>query len=200
MMTRDEILERLQEPMGTLKPEELAEARKQAVADPEVALALRHCEAMAKLSEEEVFGGPATSDVEFVVALRRRLEGPAPSPARGAFGTARQLALVGTACVFLMALVLSAGRWPATSNTAPADQTAARFVDALETASLVPPDSLDDSTVSAESLAVYLDMPEFVSSWDFDGNSDQPLSDLLLSLDTQSLQEVLNNLEDTNFF
>ena len=154
-----------------------------------------------------MFGQPPTSDAAFIVALRGKLTEPDRAPVvRGAFGSRALVGAVASVCVVVLAVIFAAG-----SRIAPpveivqpqVAQALESFASAVDPASTLVPDSISNTPADAESLAVYLDMPDLASNWDLSTDStdlDQPLSDELLSLDTQTLQEVLNDLENTNFF
>ncbi len=205
--SREELLERLCEPFSLLTAEELALVQGLASKDPELALALRQCRAMSGLTDAAIYGQPQTSDAQFLVALRDKLAEPATIPVlRGAFGTGGLVGAVATVCVVVMVVIFAAGSkfTPGVATMQPQDVAALEsLASAIDPGTTVVPDSIYDQTVDAESLAVYLDIPDLTSNWDFETDTaelNQPLSDELLSLDTQTLQEVLNDLENTNFF
>ena len=200
-MTRDELLIALAEPLGGLSPEALAEAEALAVKDGEVARALRLCRALSGLDEVAVFGKPRSSDAQFVVALRERLEHSTGRAAgRGVFGTIRQLVLVGSICTALLAVVLVSGTWDRGTTQSVAGDASAGLASALESSAVLDLDSVARADVSPESLAVYLGVGDLTENWSFDDVSEQPLTDELLALDSESLSEVLNRLEATSFF
>jgi hypothetical protein len=74
------------------------------------------------------------------------------------------------------------------------------MVEALDSPVALDVDSVADVYDSPDSLAAYLGVPEMAASWSFEEESDEPVSDALLGLDPQSLEEVLNRLEGTSFF
>jgi len=204
--TREELLERLCEPYGLLSAEVISAAEALAARDTQVAAALADCRAMVHLDETLIFGVPKTSDAEFLVAFRDKLAAAddARPILRPSFVTSRISALVMAVCAVTMAVILTVGNHfvPATAQRANA-QALETLASALEPDETLVPDSISDSTAVAESLAVYLNIPELASNWDFDTDdtsADQAISDELLTLDPQTLQEVLNDIEKANFF
>jgi hypothetical protein len=204
--TKEELLERLCEPYGSLSAEVISAAESRAMRDPNIAAALAECRAMVQLEDTLIFGVPQTSEAEFLAAFRNRLAASNdPHPAlRSVFGTRRLSALITAVCMFVMVVILAAGNrsTPTTAQTVNA-QALENLASALDPTVPIVPDSISDSTAVAESLAVYLNMPELASNWDFDtdnSDTDQPVSDELLGLDPQTLQEVLNDIENANFF
>jgi hypothetical protein len=198
MLTRDEILERLFEPYVTLTSGEIEAASALATRDAEVAEALRLCRALSGLSEAEVFGDPRTADAAFLVALRERLS-PSMPLVRGAFGSRRMLAAVTVTCVLLVAVILGGGRLSGVSASSSEDAMSA-MVEALDSPVALDLESVAGVSADPDSLAAYLGLPEMAASWDFEEDTDEPVTDVLLGLDQQSLAEVLNRLETTNFF
>jgi hypothetical protein len=195
--TREDILEKLLEPYQTLSAEEIKGTAELAARDPEVAEALRLCRALSGLSEAAVFGDAPTSDAAFLVALREQIS-PAAPRFRPAFGTRRLLAAVSVTCVFLLMVILGGG---ASGDGETSNGTAAvAVVEALNSPVAFDLDSLVEDSFDPDSFAVYLGVPEMAANWDFQENPDEPLTDALLGLDPQSLEEVLNRLENTNFF
>jgi hypothetical protein len=204
MRTRQDILDPLCEPYGLLDAVTLAEAKSLAASDVEVALALEQCRRMSAVVEEKVFGLPQTSDAEFLVALRARLDTSSEVRTGPAFGTRRLLAMVATTCMVLMAVVLGSQKWGFPTIGPMPDQMAANFVTSLDESSTINSDSLANEDVDPDTLAAYLDVADLASAYDADDDSDavldESITDNLLSLDPQSLAEVLNKLETTNFF
>ncbi|MFZ5433779.1 MAG: hypothetical protein ACOZB3_08410 [Calditrichota bacterium] len=200
MRSRDDILTLLLEPYSTLSDEIRAEAHAWAAQDSDVARALRECRAMGALTAQAVYGESPMSDAAFLVQVRQRIEtAQKPYIVKSLFGSARLITLTATACVAIMVFVLGNGRWWGTSS--PTESlTESAFVSALETPGVVEYDSLLAEEVSPESLAVYLGMPEMVEDWNFDVAAELPLSDELLALDEQSLDEVMSDLQATEFF
>ena len=198
MLTREDILERLLEPYMTLTAEEIEAASALAARDPEVAEALGLCRALSGLTEAAVFGDPQTSDAAFLVALRERLS-PSALPVRGAFGSRRMLAAVTVTCVMLVAVIFGGGRMSGV-NTSSNSEGIFATVEALDSPVALDLDSVADVSADPDSFAAYLGVPEMAASWDFEEESDEPVTDALLGLDSQSLEEVLNRLENTNFF
>jgi hypothetical protein len=203
MISRDDLLQRLLEPYRSLSETEIAEALVLAQSDAEVARALDECRRLDALREAEIFPASGTSDADFLVALRGRLA-TAQTPLRGTlFGSRRLVPIAATLCIGLMALILSTGPSDRDAGIAEqSDQNLETFATALDVSSTMQLDSLQAMDADPESLATYLDVGDMAQSWDFDDSntSDEPLSDALLSLDTQSIEEVLNKLEATNFF
>jgi hypothetical protein len=195
----------LSEPLATLDPEQLAAAKALSITDAEIAQELKQCLALGRVVDLNLYGTPKTSDAAFLVALRNKLAEAEKEPViRGLFGSWRLVGAVASVCVLMMAVIFTAGnqvtpQTMATMQTQDA-QALESFASAIDPTAIMVPDSMTDASVDAESLAVYLDVPDLVSNWDFDTDTDQPLTDELLSLDPQTLQEVLNELEDTNFF
>jgi hypothetical protein len=199
MHTRDDILERLLEPYLTLTAEDLQAASEWASRDQDVAQALQECRTLSGLSEAGIFGEPSTSDAAFLVELRNRILPASVVPMKAVFATGRRLAMASVACVALLAVILSAN---APSKQAAAEETAQieTVADALDNQMTINWDSLDTENVDPDSLANYLGVTEFANQWGFTVNSEEPLADVLLELDAQSIEEVLNKLESTNFF
>ncbi|RPH94202.1 hypothetical protein EHM69_08020 [candidate division KSB1 bacterium] len=200
MASRDEILLRLLEPYATLSSEEWTEAEALAVKDQEIATALRECKAMSALDESGLFGQPDTSDAVFLVSLRDRLSKSSAPKFGGVFGTARQAALVSSVCVVLLVAMMSPHSHIWVRFSPLTEQSVENVASALETVQMYSVDSLVQADVEPESLALYLDVPELAEDWGFNAASEEPLTDMLLALDDQSLEEVLYNLEHTRFF
>jgi len=198
MLTREDILKKLLEPYVTLTSEEIEAASALAVQDAEVAEALRLCRALSGLSEAAVFGDPPTSDATFLVMLRERITPSAP-PVRAAFGSRRMLAAVCVTCVMLVAVILGGGRLSGVSASS-SESAMSAVVEALDSPVALDVDSVAGVSADPDSLAAYLGLPEMVASWDFEQDTDEPVTDALLGLDPQSLEEVLNTLEGTSFF
>jgi len=198
MLTREDLLQRLLEPYVTLTAEEIEAASAQAARDAEVAEAFRLCRALSGLSEAAIFGDPPTSDATFLVTLRERIS-PSALPERAVFGSRRMLAAVCVTCVMLVAVILGGGRLSGVSASSNESAMAAA-VEALDSPVAFDVDSVAGVSADPDSLAAYLGLPEMAASWDFQENSDEPVTDALLGLDPQSLEEVLNTLEVTSFF
>jgi hypothetical protein len=200
MLTRDELLQRLCEPYADLTAEERSQAEAMSSADAEIAEALTLCRTLAGLKAETVFGEPASGDAEFLIALREKIERHTQhQAARPLFGSRRLVAAVATACMALLVGIFGSSYWLARPPIF-TEQTAANFAEAIEPMEVLDADSLADSDVSADTLAAYLNVTDYVALWPDDTQTDEPLSDLMLSLDAESFEEVLNKIEATNFF
>jgi hypothetical protein len=202
MFARDDILERLMEPFITLTSEEITAAESLAVRDAEVAEALRLCRAMAGLADAAIFGEPRTSDAVFLVTLREKISPSTAAVFRPAFGTRRMLATVSVTCMALFVLVLGSSRF-STQFAASEDESLSAVATVLESPTMFSMDSLAQSDMTPDSLASYLgvDGMGVAENWDFaDASANTPATDALLELDSETLEEVLNKLEDTNFF
>lgn len=202
MFARDDILERLMEPFITLTTEEIAAAESLAVRDAEVAEALRMCRAMAGLSDAAMFGEPRTSDAAFLVSLREKISPSATPVFRPAFGTRRMLAAVSAACLAFFALIFGGNRF-STPFAVTEDESLSAVATVLESPAMFEVDSLAQTDMTPDSLASYLGVDGMgeAETWDFaDASSTIPATDELLALDSETLEEVLNKLEDTNFF
>jgi hypothetical protein len=198
MLTREDILKKLLEPHVTLTSAETEAVSVLATRDAEVAEALRVCRALSGLSEAEVFGETPTTDAAFLVALRERLSPSMPS-VRGAFGSRRMLTAVTVTCVLLVAVILGGGRLSGVSASS-SESAMADAVETLDSPVALDLDSVAGVSADPDSLAAYLGLPDMAASWDFEDDADEPVTDVLLGLDQQSLEEVLNRLETTNFF
>lgn len=198
MLTREDILGRLLEPYVTLTAEEIEAASALAARDAEVAEALGLCRALSGLTEAAVFGDPPSSDAAFLVALRERISPSLPS-VRGAFGSRRVLAAVTVTCVMLVAVIFGGGRMSGAGTSSNGGAMPA-MVQALDSPVALDLDSVADVSADPDSFAAYLGVSGMTASWDFEEESEEPVTDALLELDSQSLEEVLNRLENTNFF
>ncbi len=98
--------------------------------------------------------------------------------------------------MILLVAVITAPRF--SPKVAPLPMQLADVESAMPTDQMV--DSLADANVDPTELAAYLDVSDYVEDDAVDSADDQPLTDQLLALDTGTLQEVLNNLEETSFF
>lgn len=199
MDAKEQILERLQEPYETLSIEFLKAAKEAAAHDPEVAKALRECRAFSTLSDSAIFGEPRTSDADFVVTLRNRLSSDFAPTVKAIFATGRKFAWASASCVALLAVILFFGK-PTIKTTPEETVPLVSVADALDRGMTINWDSLDTESVDPDSFASYLGVSEFAAQWDFDGETGEPVTDALLELDVQSIEEVLNKLESTNFF
>jgi hypothetical protein len=202
MISRDDILARLLEPYATLSEEEIAAASTWAKSDPEVAEAWTECQLLSTVSESKLYAGSKVGDAEFIVSLRNKISESATAPASKLFGSRRLVPIAAMMCVGLMALILSTGdQYGGSGLTQQPDSTVENFVSALSVDGSLNLDSLVSVGADPESLATYLDVGDMAQNWDFnDATTEEPLSDLLLALDSQSIEEVLNDLEATNFF
>jgi hypothetical protein len=198
MLTREDILEKLLEPYVTLTGEDIGAASALAARDAEVAEALRVCRALSGLSEAAVFGDPPTSDAVFLVSLRERITPSAP-PVRAAFGSRRALAAASVTCAILVAVILGGGRVSGVSASSN-EGAITSVAEAFDSPVALDVDSVAGVSADPDSFAVYLGLPDMAANWDFEQDTDEPVTDVLLGLDTQSLEEVLNTLEGTNFF
>jgi hypothetical protein len=201
MLTRDDILERLLEPYESLTEAELSAAKELSRSDAEVADALKECRAFARLEEPSIFGVSARSDAEFVVALRERIQASVlPVQGRGLFVNFRVLSVAVTSCVVLMAVILGSN-YMRPASTSGSSQAITEFASALDpNVSSLSADSIADAGVDPDSLADYLGVADLATAVSEDDSSDDPAVDQLLALDQSSLEEVLNSLENTNFF
>lgn len=199
MFTRDYILERLLEPYITLTSAEIEAAASLAVRDAEVAEMLRLCREMAGLSEAALFGEPRTSDAAFLVSLRERITPAVSTEPRPVFGTRRMLAAVSVACLVLFILIFGGNKFSTKLSLAD-DQSISAVASVLESPVVFSLDSLAETSADPDSLASYLDVSGMAENWDFADDSNTPVTDALLELDSQTLAEVLNELENTNFF
>ncbi|MBU1984025.1 hypothetical protein KJ815_06415 [bacterium] len=199
--TREHILAELHERWVTLEPDLLAAAEDLAAGDREVARALEECRLLSRLNSERILGQPETSDAAFLTAVRSRIEREvSPRAARGVFGTVRVATVSTVVGVFLMAVLLGQGVWTGTGSLGLRQLTDADYAHMIDPVAVMDMDGLASVSASPESLAVYLDIPELAEAWRFDGANDVPMTDALLSLDQQSLEEVINKLEATEFF
>ena len=199
MFAREDILERLLEPYATLTPEEIAAAESFAVRDIEVAEALRLCRAMAGLTDAAIFGEPRTSDAVFLIALREKVSPSMEAVFRPAFGSRRMLAMVSAVCAVLFVLILSGNRF-ATTYAVYDEESLASVATVLESPLVLEYSSLAQATADPDSLASYLGISDMAAHWDFAEESGVPATDALLELDPQTIEEVLNRLENENFF
>lgn len=199
-MTREELLDKLAEPLHLMSESDLAHAEKLALSDREVALSLRHSKALSGFEIDEIVGEPLTSDAEFLTALREKLE---PKPAlidrllwqSGLFGRPRLLAVAATLGVLLVVAVFGirsggtlAPVWWITSG----QQMFSYDELYLE----------DDASADLdyEALAYYMDVSDVVDDWNLMSYEDTPLTDLWLTLEAESQEEVLKQFAETSFF
>ena len=200
--TRQEILEALLEPPDTIEAELLAQAEVMAVGDTEVARALRECRQWSRVTIESVLPAPESSDAVFLTAVRERIDRTrSPRRARGIFGTSRLALASASAGVILMAVVLGGRVWlPGAAPDVLSDSAIVDYAAVADPVAVLDMETLAASEVSAESLAVYLDVASVTDVWESDENANEPLTDALLSLETQDIAEVISQLEATHFF
>lgn len=199
MPEREDINRLILEPYHLLTATERQILEQVATEDEKSAAAVAQSRALSAVSEGLVFGEPSTSDAVFLAALRERL-GAMPVPVRRVFArSARFSAALASACVFLIAVIVGSGQWYGVRAGSHAESTRL-FLAALD----ANPDyeQLDAiaNGVDLESLAAYLDIPEFTENWDVNPVASEPLTDLLLELDQKSLEEVLSKIEEADFF
>ena len=179
--------------------------------------------ALSGVQESVLFSAPATTDAEFLVRVRERIEKSRGTAVyKPQFLPVRRVAWVASACVILLVAIIAGGRFakpyedvieeqlaevPAPSTLSEKRVMASAgplMADQLESVATMPTgtivDSLAESDVDAVELAQYLDVPDYVEEDVGDTLEDLPLTDQLLALDTRTLEEVLDNLEDTEFF
>lgn len=199
--TRQEILEALLEPLDTVDEEVLAQAEAMAASDDEVAHALKDCRQWSIVSSEDILAAPVSSDAMFLAAVRKRIErAQSPKRARGIFGNARLVLASATAGVMLIAVVLGLRVWLPSAGSAVLDSGILDYAAVADPVAVLDMETLAASEVSAESLAVYLDVASVMDVWETDANNSEPLTDLLLRLESQDLVEVISQLEATHFF
>jgi len=163
--------------------------------------------ALSGVQESALFSAPTTSDAEFLVRVRERIERSGTGIDKPQFLSVRRLAWVASACVILLVAVIAGGRFSrqfqgttqdVTEQTAVPEDNTLADVSTASTETIV--ESLADSDVDPVELAQYLDVPDYVEDDVADTSEDLPLTDQLLALDTGTLEEVLSDLEDTEFF
>jgi hypothetical protein len=201
MRSREDIFALLNEPLSTLNPEELADIKAIAAADSEIALLWTQARAFGTLTETAVFGAVTGGDAEFLAALRQRIDRVAGHTARRpVFVSARSLAMVAAVCTVLLAVVMGAGYRKLTPETAASVSKAENLADALTISVSMALDSLSDQISDADSLAGFLGVSDLAEVWASDSDAVLPMTDQLLELNSKDLEEILHELEQTNFF
>ena len=223
-MERTELLEQLGERFDALPEEVRAAALALAESDPEVSDAVRFSKALASSRAAEFYADPKTSDAEFLVSLRRRIDG-VPARPKAMFVTGRRLAVVTSACVVILVAVLAGGKFvpmapefePMASNDEPAGLTSPNMALMEEATPLramakmgaardaavtepVPLDSLTLAEIDPLELAEFLNVEDLAEQTLSTNDDSLPLADELLALDVGTLEEVLSELEQTHFF
>jgi hypothetical protein len=151
---------------------------------------------LSGVKEEHLFPPSKYSDSEFVVALQDKINGRDSVRYGKLFLSFRSVGLVASACVILIVAIIAGGRL-VEQRLSPLDRQVAQLDYAPSTFVV---DSLADAGVDPVELAQYLNVPDYVEEDVADTADDMPLTEQLLTLDTGTLNEVLNNLETTEFF
>ncbi|MDD5087910.1 MAG: hypothetical protein PHI18_03810 [bacterium] len=200
--TRQNILEALLEPLDTVDGDLLVQAELLAANDADVARALKECRRWNIVSSESVLAAPVSTDAMFLTAVRERIErAQSPKRARGVFGSARLILSSATVGVMLIAAVLSLRIWrPGGAPSLLTDSPVADYAAVTDPVAVLDMETLAASEVPAETLAVYLDVASVTEVWESNAANSQPLTDVLLSLESQDLVEVISELEATHFF
>jgi len=152
-------------------------------------------EALSGVREEHLFASSKLSAAAFVVSLRERISARSMAAFRRVFPSARAVGAVASVCVVLLVAVVVGPRFSLKMVTT--DVNHLSDVATMPTDQVM--DSLADADVDPVELAAYLNVPDYVEDT-ADTADEEPLTDQLLALDTGTLEEVLNNLEHTDFF
>ena len=155
-------------------------------------------ETLKGVKEEHLFASSKLSDAAFLVSLRDRLSARSTAAYRRVFPSFRTVGAMASACVILLVAVIAGGRFSETF--APKEMLQNGLTDVATAPTEMIVDSLAEAQIDPVELAAYLDVPEFVEEDVADAIEDLPLTDQLLALDMGTLEEVLTDLEDTEFF
>lgn len=156
--------------------------------------------ALGSISEEALWGTPPSADTAFLVRLRERIDAASPtSSSRFPLRSPRFVAALSTFCVLLVVVILGSGPWFGLHSGGDAESTQL-FLSALDANPTYEQMLASETLISPDSLAAYLDIPEFTEAWDLSAAEVEPLTDALLELDQVALEEVLNKIANANFF
>lgn len=153
-------------------------------------------DALAGVKEEHLFPASNITDPAFVTAVRNRISARTTGTYRRISPSFRVIGAVASACVILLVAIIAGGRF----FLEPMPMDVNHLTDVVTTPTEEVEDSLAEAEIDPVELAQYLNVPEFVEEDVADTLEDLPLTDQLLALDTGTLEEVLTDLEDTEFF
>ena len=197
-MDRIELIERLAEPLATLPENVRAEALVLSQSDQEVKQSLEFSQILDSSVGNDFFAASASSDAEFLVAVRKRISARHTVTYKPAFLNGKAVAVVASVCTVLVVAVMLGGRFTIEPASVLSPQMA--MTQAAEETTSVPIDSAVAADVDPLELAEYLDISDLAEETVESDEDTLPLTDQLLALDTGTLEEVLDELNETYFF
>jgi hypothetical protein len=199
-MNRNDNIDILGNPWKSLSEEQKAQAVELAKSDSELSADLKFAKSLSTMSATELLGEPPHSDAVFLVSLRQKLNKPQTVQLFGSLSSLRLRISALVACVFLVAGIYWGGEQ---GGSLVSDNWIAELSadDPLVNSNLIWYQSYDDvEGVDAIAVADYLNMSEDADLWDFESDSVKSISDQLLELSPEAMEEVLNKLETISFF
>ena len=198
-MSRPDNIELLGDPWKLLTQAEKAEAEALAKEDSQAAADLKFAKSLSAMSATDVLGEPPTSDAVFLVELRERLENFKPKPLFQAWTGVRIYLSAITASVLLFAGVYLGGEQGGSPMLV--NWTDEATEESLMASNLLWYEGIEDlEELDLLAVANCLDLSEDTDLWNFEYDSDEPVSDQLLDLDAESMDDILNKIESLTFF
>ncbi len=155
----------------------------------------------ADISTDSVWGSPLSSDADFVVAVHRRIHGDPILPRR-VFVIPKLVPVAVLACVALLATVFSLSQIKGKNTIGLAMGGIRSNVESplVNLTAVVAEVSVGDEETAAD-LADFLDLPRGIEVGEIPESSiESSVTDELLALDESSRNEILSELERTEFF
>jgi hypothetical protein len=184
-MNRNDNIDILGNPWKSLSEEQKAQAVELAKSDSELSADLKFAKSLSTMSATE---------------LLQKLNKPQTVQLFGSLSSLRLRISALVACVFLVAGIYWGGEQ---GGSLVSDNWIAELSadDPLVNSNLIWYQSYDDvEGVDAIAVADYLNMSEDADLWDFESDSVKSISDQLLELSPEAMEEVLNKLETISFF
>ena len=195
-MNREDILNSLSEPYGSLDQTLRARAEALAIEDPEVRAALAFSRNLARIPVEQLFGDPPSSDAVFLTQVRARLDSHANTKAARGVSGARLFAIATAACVLLVAGIYVGGN----QSGSPLWESADLYSEFEVLDQGIWADIGELAGVGADELAAALNLNDDSEFWDEGYDPNEPISDEFLELTPAEMEEVLRQLETESFF
>jgi hypothetical protein len=192
-MNRNDNIDILGDPWKALSDEQKAHASELSKSDKELEADLKFAKSLSAMSASDLVGEPPVSDAVFLVNLRQKLDRSRSTQFFGSLSSFRLRISALVACAFLVAGIFWGGGQGVSPVTANRSDLAA--------SDLIWYQDYDDlEGIDDVAVAEVLDMSEDSVLWDFESDSSEPITDQLLELTPEDMDEILEQFAATSFF
>jgi hypothetical protein len=192
-MKRNDNIDVLGNPWKTLSEDQKVQVLELSKSDKELAADVKFAKAFSEMSASDLVGEPPVSDAVFLVNLREKLDKSRSTQFFGSLSSFRLRISALVACTFLVAGIYWGGGQEGLSVSENRSELAASD-------QIWYQDYDDLDGIDADDVAEVLDMSEDADLWEFDSDSSEPITDQLLELSPDAMDEILEQFAAVSFF